>query len=181
MVSCDLLSNSMLFICIKLLDFLLEYKLVSINKLVRYNNIEKRPIENILSISNHIFSAMDINFPEPVQKLIEETSPKLIDQPTLYYLDGALKKSHNIRIKYHRIILNVGIVCALGCLVGGFLYYRYKTRPTQQDANYKLIKDQEYVLSKIRYFQEQNQRINESSRTAIGSEISGLPVVHPNS
>lgn len=124
---------------------------------------------------------MDINFPEPAQTFIGDTisSPKLIDPSALYYLDGALKKSHNIRVKYHRIILNIGIVCVLCCFVGGFLYYRYKNRPTPQEANYKLIKDQEFVLSKIRYFQEQNQRINESRRTAAGSEISGLPVVHP--
>jgi hypothetical protein len=105
--------------------------------------------------------------------------PKLVDPSAIYYLDGALKKSHEIRVKYHRIIWNAGIVCVFVFIIAGFLYYRHKTRPTQQEANYKLIKDQEYVLSKIRYFQEQNQRINESNHTAVGSEISGLPVVHP--
>ena len=126
---------------------------------------------------------MDMNYAEPIKSRFAEESgpvPKLIDSTALYYLDGALKKSHTIRIKYHRIIWNVGIVCMFGFLLGVFLYYRYTTRPTQKEANYKLIKDQEYVLSKIRYFQEQNQRINESKRTANGSEISGLPVVHPD-
>jgi hypothetical protein len=125
---------------------------------------------------------MDLNFPEPIQKSVSDalSSPKLVDPSALYYLDGALKKSHSIRIKYHQILLNVGIVFVLGCFVAGVMYYRYKTRPTQQEANYKLIKDQEYVLSKIRFFQEQNQRINETRRTAVGSEISGLPVIHPH-
>jgi hypothetical protein len=61
---------------------------------------------------------------------------------------------------------------------GTFLYYRYTNRPTQAEANYKLMKDQEYVLSKIRFFQEQNQKIREVGRVAAGSEITGLPVSH---
>jgi hypothetical protein len=107
--------------------------------------------------------------------------PKLIDTSAIHYLDGALKKSHEIRIKYHRIIWNVGLVFVFFFIVGAVLYYRYTNRPTPEEANYRLIKDQEYVLSKIRFFQEQNRRINESSRTANGAEISGLPVVHQES
>ena len=105
--------------------------------------------------------------------------PKLIDASAIYYLDGALKKSHEIRIKYHRILWNIGLLFGFFSIVGVILYYRYTHRPTKEEANYKLIKDQEYVLSKIRYFQEQNRRINESSRISQGAEISGLPVVHP--
>lgn len=106
--------------------------------------------------------------------------PRLIDTSAIHYLDSALKKSHEIRVKYHRIIWNYGIVCTFVLIVAGFLYYRYTHRPTAAETNYKLIKDQEYVLSKIRFFQEQNQRINESNHTAAGAEISGLPVIHPS-
>ena len=107
--------------------------------------------------------------------------PKLIDTSAIYYLDGALKKSHEIRIKYHRILWNVGIVFMFFSIIGIVLYYRYVNRPTPEEADYKLIKDQEYVLSKIRYFQEQNRRINDINRISPGAEISGLPVVHPSS
>jgi len=109
---------------------------------------------------------------------IEVAAPKLIDTSTIHYLDGALKKSHEIRIKYHRIIWNAGLVFGFVFIVAAVMYYRYLDKPTPKEANYKLIKDQEYVLSKIRFFQEQNQRINESNRLAAGAEISGLPVVH---
>lgn len=179
MVSRHFPSNPLLLVCSELSHFLLippHYNIFSGIK-----DEKKHRTENILSI----FSAMDIHFStEPIQKpsVDDEAGlvPKLIDPTALYYLDGALKKSHTIRVKYHRIIWNVGIVFTLCFFLGGFLYYRYSTRPTEKESNYKLIKDQEYVLSKIRYFQEQNQRINESKRTANGSEISGLPVVHPN-
>ena len=110
----------------------------------------------------------------------EGPPPKLIDTSAIYYLDNALKKSHEIRIKYHHIIWNYGLLFGCMFILFAFLYYRYTSKPTPTEANYKLIKDQEYVLSKIRFFQEQNKRINEASRIAEGSEISGLPVVHPS-
>ena len=103
--------------------------------------------------------------------------PKLIDTTAIHYLDDALKKSHLIRIKYHQILWNFGLVFVVFFVFCSFLYYRYTNKPTPTEANYKLIKDQEYVLSKIRFFQEQNQRINESSRIAEGAAITGLPVV----
>jgi hypothetical protein len=107
--------------------------------------------------------------------------PKLIDTSAIHYLDGALKKSHEIRIKYHRLLWNAGLIFVFVFIVAAVLYYRYLDKPTPREANYKLIKDQEYVLSKIRFFQEQNQKINESNRLAAGAEISGLPVIHPPS
>lgn len=104
--------------------------------------------------------------------------PRLIDEPAKYFLDGALKKSHQIRVKFHRILWNVGTFLVFSFVFGAFLYYRYTNRPTQAETNYKLMKDQEYVLSKIRFFQEQNQKIREVGRAAPGSEITGLPVSH---
>jgi hypothetical protein len=110
----------------------------------------------------------------------DSIAPKLIDESAKYYLDGALKKSHQIRVKYHAIIWNGGLVATFCLIMGAFLYYRYTHRPTASEANYKLIKDQEYVLSKIRWFQEESRRIQEAgNRQLNGSEITGLPVVHP--
>jgi len=119
-------------------------------------------------------------------------APKLIDTSAIYYLDNALKKSHEIRVKYHGILWNFGLVFVVAFIFCTFLYYRYTSKPTPSEANYKLIKDQEFVLSKIRFFQEQNKKINESNYLAsrqsstpsdyvfAGAEITGLPVVHPS-
>lgn len=103
------------------------------------------------------------------------TAPQLVDSTAKTFLASALKKSHDIRVKYHNLWWNVGIslvCCTALCL---FLYYRYTHKTSPQERQTKLISDQEFVLSKIRYFQEQNQRIQETARTAAGSEITGLP------
>lgn len=122
------------------------------------------------------FSSTNVSASPTIDDII---APKLIDESAKYYLDGALKKSHQIRVKYHRIIWNGGLVFAFCFIVGAFLYYRYTHRPTSAEANYKLIKDQEYVLSKIRWFQEENRRIQNESLQKSGAELTGLPVVHP--
>jgi hypothetical protein len=116
------------------------------------------------------------SFNNAAAKLEEGLAPKLIDTSALHYLDGALKKSHQIRVTYHQIIWNWGLLFLFVAAFGAFLYYRWTNKPTAAEANYKLIKDQEYVLSKIRFFQEQNQKIKQLD----GSELTGLPVIHPN-
>lgn len=117
-----------------------------------------------------------------MERLEDVIAPRLIDESAKYYLDGALKKSHEIRTKFHRILWNGGLVFIFCSIVGAFLYYRYTHRPTHAEANYKLIKDQEYVLSKIRWFQDENRRIQEANnRRSSGAEITGLPVIHPDS
>jgi hypothetical protein len=107
-----------------------------------------------------------------------DVSPKLIDDQTKNYLFHTLNKCHTMRVKYHTIILNVGIFLFFCCLVGGTLYYLHITKPTETDKQYKMMKDQEYILSKIRYYQEQQQRIA-SSASSYSSTITDLPIV-PN-
>jgi len=108
----------------------------------------------------------------------DEVAPNLVDASAKIYLANALHKSHNIRVKYHSIIWNGGILFICLFFLGAFLYYRYTHKQSSIDRQYKLISDQEYVLSKIRYFQEQNRRIQESAKITPGAEITGLPVKH---
>ena len=104
----------------------------------------------------------------------EPVAPRLIDEPAKYFLTDALKKTHQTRVKYHRIIWNGGLLFGVVFIFAAFLYYRYTHKPSKAEANYKLIQDQEYVLSKIRYLQEQNRKIKDVA----GAEITGLPVSH---
>lgn len=98
------------------------------------------------------------------------SEPNLIDTDAKVFLDATLQKCHETRVKFHSIALNIIVLVVFGLIVGGFLYYRYRTRPSIEETNYKLAKDQEYVLSKIRYFKEENERIHKHS-----SPITGLP------
>lgn len=107
-----------------------------------------------------------------------DVSPKLIDEQTKNYLYHTLNKCHHMRVKYHTIILNVGIFLLFCSVLGGILYYLYISKPTENDKQNKMMKDQEYILSKIRYYQEQQQRIA-SSASSYSTTITDLPIV-PN-
>lgn len=98
------------------------------------------------------------------------SGPNLIDTDAKIFLDATLQKCHETRVKFHSIALNIIVLVVFCSVVGTFLYYRYRTKPTTEDANYKIMKDQEYVLSKIRYFKEENEKMNKHS-----SPITGLP------
>ncbi len=99
-----------------------------------------------------------------------------VDLATKEHISSTLAKCHNIRVRYYNILFNVAIVVVFICVVGGVLYYKYTTKPTRDEVNYKLVKDQEYVLSKIRYYQEQQKNIKEAS-AKYSSMLTDLPTM----
>ena len=98
-------------------------------------------------------------------------APRLIDYGAKNYMSGILNKCHENRVNIYLYIFNFTVL-ALFCLVVGFtLYYCYKTKMTPEEAHAKLIKDQEYVLSKIRFYKHHQQTI------ASKSSITGRPMM----
>lgn len=104
----------------------------------------------------------------------EVAAPNLIDTTTKTFLSQTLQKCHTVRMKYYGIILNVGIAIVFFGVFGTILYYRHKNKPTDREAAKKMQKDQEYILSKIRFHQEQNHKML-SRVQEYSSPIEGLP------
>ena len=107
--------------------------------------------------------------------------PRLIDNSSKYYLYNKLAACHETRVKYHSIILNVLVFMVFAGVFGGVLYYCYKKKPTIQQSRSQMERDQQFILSKIRFYQEQRQEQRQAmtAETAMnhgrGSEITGLP------
>ena len=60
------------------------------------------------------------------------------------------------------------VVVALFTLVfGGFLYYRYKTKPTPYQIQQKMKRDQEIIMSKIHMYQDDKKRGEYTGMTKI--------------
>lgn len=98
--------------------------------------------------------------------------PRLIDNYTKYYLYDTLYSCHQTRIKYHTILFNAIVFVLFVSVFGGVLYYCYKKKPTLEKSKQQMERDQQFILSKIRFYQEQNQKIRESA-----SPITGLPSI----
>lgn len=109
---------------------------------------------------------------------VVDGAPKLIEDTAKNYLYATLQKVHYTRVRYYNIVYNVGVFLAFVAVVGGILYYLYRTKKTPVQNYNKLLRDQEYVLSKIRYYQEQKQIIDEKA-SSYSSMITDLPVIAP--
>lgn len=103
---------------------------------------------------------------------METSAPRLIDNSAKYYLYNTLSLCHETRVKYHSILFNVLVFTLFAGIAGATLYYCYKRKPSVDQTRAQMESDQQFILSKIRFYQEQNQKIRESA-----SPITGLPAL----
>lgn len=99
--------------------------------------------------------------------------PKLIEPSAQNYLFNTLQQCHNNRINVYFYALNIGVVLLLVLVFGGALYYCSKRKLSDYERKQNLLKDQDYVLSKIRVYQEDKKNI----RQAQSSGITDLPFI----
>jgi hypothetical protein len=101
--------------------------------------------------------------------------PRLIENSVRNYMFQTLQKCHSNRTTIYYYALNVGVLVSFIGLVGLVLYNAYKNKLSPYEQHEKMIRDQEYVLSKIRWFQEDRKIAHESEI----SPITHLPVLQP--
>ena len=65
------------------------------------------------------------------------------------FISGVLRQCRNTKDKYYTIIFNLSMITLFVVLIGGFLYYKYKGKPTQQEIQERKRKEQEYIMKKI--------------------------------
>ena len=95
----------------------------------------------------------------------------LIEPSVKNYLFNTLQKCHSNRVNVYFYALNIVVLLIFALIVGFTLYYCYTQKPNEYEKQQRLIKDQEYVMSKIRYYQDQKK----SNEETTFSSISNLP------
>jgi type IV secretory pathway TrbF-like protein len=93
--------------------------------------------------------------------------PRLIENSSKNYLFQTLQKCHNHRVTIYYYALNIGILVLFFGIVGSVLYYSYKNKLSPYEAEQKMMKDQEYIMSKIRYYKEDAKKTKESQSSFI--------------
>lgn len=96
--------------------------------------------------------------------------PRLIDNNARFFLYHTLQQCHENRVHLYNIALNIGVFLLFVSVTGSILYYNYKKKPTEYEAREKLLREQQYILSKIRFFQSENSKKNIS-------DITNLPMM----
>lgn len=85
--------------------------------------------------------------------------PRLIETNFIDHLQSNLKICHENRTQIYSIFLNVSILVILILVVGTFLYFRYKGKPSTYELQQKSYKDQQYILDRIRFYQAQQKNL----------------------
>ena len=105
---------------------------------------------------------MDLNEEWSISK------PSLTEPGVKYFLNQTLKQCHVIKNNFHNTIFNIGLFIGFLIILGLILLYKYKGKLTPVEVEQKNKEKQQYVLSKIKNFQE-------AKRKAHQELITGLP------
>lgn len=99
--------------------------------------------------------------------------PHLIENTASSHIQQTLHKCHINRVNFYYYVLNISVLLVFIFIVGFTLYYCYTRKPTDYEKHQKMLRDQEYVVSKIRYHQEDSKQRREQE----SSSITDLPFI----
>jgi uncharacterized protein YcfL len=81
--------------------------------------------------------------------------PSLIEASTKNYLFNTLKQCHNNRVNLYYYVFNAIVFLIFIAIVGTILYRCSMNKPTEYERQQKILRDQQYVMSKIRYYKDE--------------------------
>ena len=106
------------------------------------------------------------------------TKPRLIEPGVKYFLNETLKQCRVFKSKYHNLIWNISLASFFIILLGAFLIYKYKGKLTPVEKDMKNRQKQQYILSKIKNYQEAKQRAQQELITGLPHWDTEYDVIH---
>lgn len=98
-------------------------------------------------------------------------TPKLIETSVKNYLYFSLQRCHHNRVQIYSIVLNIVVFVFFVIVFGSALYICWRKKPNKVDLERRQLKEQELILSKIRYYQQVKQHQKDTM-----NNITNLPV-----
>jgi hypothetical protein len=96
--------------------------------------------------------------------------PKLIEPDVKYHLHRTLHNCHDTRVGLYTWIFNISVFLIFIAITICALYFCYTRKLSPEEKYNKMMRDQAYILSKIRFYQ--NERVNMPL-----SSLTSLPIV----
>jgi len=96
---------------------------------------------------------------------MENIPPRLIETSAKQYLYETLHRCREIRVSSYSMLFNMGILLLFIGVFGTALYYCYTNKKSPEELQQKMVRDQEYVLSKIRFYQSEKHKATTSNLT----------------
>jgi len=106
-------------------------------------------------------------------------TPKLIEQGVRNYMQVVLTKCYDHRVQFYSMTLNIVVLIMFLGITGMILWYCHSRQLSPEDKHKKRMKDQEYVLTKIRQFQihkdQQKSQLSQLIHRVAPAEIHSIP------
>ena len=99
---------------------------------------------------------------------MEITKPLLIEPGVKYFLKETLKKCHVFKESHNIFVLNISLLVGFLIILGVILIIKYKGKLTPKELEIKDTEKKQYILSKIKNYQDTKLRESQSL-------ITGLP------
>lgn len=96
------------------------------------------------------------------------SKPMLTEPGVTYFLNETLKQCHKFKEKYQNMVINIGLLIVFFIILGILLLYKYKGKLTPEEIEQKELNKKQYILSKIRNYQDAKLRSQQEL-------ITGLP------
>lgn len=111
----------------------------------------------------------------------DSPKPALTEPGVKYFLHQTLKQCHIVREKFHNTIFNIGLFLAFLIILAVILLYKYKGKLTPVEIERKNKEKQQYILSKIKNFQEVKRRAHQELITGLPAWESEYDIIHSKS
>jgi len=109
---------------------------------------------------------------------MEFSKPALTEPGVKYFLHQTLKQCHAVRDNFHNTVFNIGLFIAFLLILGLVLLYKYKGKLTPAEIQRKNKEKQEYILSKVKKFQQAKRIAHQEIITGLPEWESEYDVIH---
>ena len=82
--------------------------------------------------------------------------PKLVAPGVKYFFKSILRECHNYKQRNTNLVYNISMLLLFACILGVILFTKYKGNKTSEDMYLKALKDKQYIMSKLVYYNRQN-------------------------
>jgi len=110
----------------------------------------------------------------------EFTKPILIEPGVRYFLNETLKQCHKFKEKYNNMLFNILLCIGFFIILGMILFIKYKGKPTQEEKEQKETEKKQYILSKIRNYQDAKIRSQQELITGLPHWETEFDIIHKN-
>lgn len=97
------------------------------------------------------------------------TKPSLIEPGVIYFLSNTLNRCKEYKNIYYNTLFNILLGFGFCVILGMMLLYKYKGKASPSELARKEREKQQYILSKIKKFQDTKKIVQQSLITGLPS------------